>query len=333
MPVHKTSKSEAPQIRKLLLGNQGEMLLQPPPASFVLTSIRRSTRSLKSEAAEAILENGRYYCDEFYLMPCDEAEQTRLSITYQTYLFLLGKQITLGQVRNPERILDVGTGTADWAIAAAERFPNAEIIGTDITTTLHPQAAPPNVSFELDDAQDEWTYNEPFDFIHLRELRGAFSDWGAVYAQVAEHLKAGGVVEVADHGMINLTNEPEDSYLSIFSGALLSASEKAKTPLTFDHMKKAMFEKAGLSITKNKSFDLPIGPWSDDPRKKTAGKIALVAALEGLEAYSLRLLTRYQGWTEEEVRDMCGKVQAEMMEPDAKPFVKIQFVVARKMAF
>ena len=299
--------------------------------SHIDHNLRGSTRSLKS-APELTLENGRYYCNDNYYMPCDEDEQTRLSILYQTYLFLLDHQITIGVIpRKPKRILEIGTGTGDWAMAAAERFPSANVVALDLTSAYFPGAAPPNVTFEVDNAGHEWTYNEPFDFIHIRELAGAFSDWRKIYAEVAKHLKTGGVVEVADHSLIKLTNEPENSFTSIFNGAIQSAGEKAGTPLNLDHLKKTMFDAAGLSITKTRTFDLPVGQWSSDARKQIAGKMALVATLEGIEASGLRLLTKWQGWTEDGARDLMAKVKAEVSNPEAKPYVQVQFVVARKI--
>lgn len=42
---------------------------------------------------------------------------------------------------------------------------------------------PPNCVFEVDDVLREWTWREPFDYIHLRILLGAFDDagWSLVY--------------------------------------------------------------------------------------------------------------------------------------------------------
>ena len=265
-------------------------------------------------------------------MPNDEAEQTRLSIAHQAYLPILDGQLTLAHIpQSTRRILDIGAGTGEWAISLAGLHPNAEILATDITTVFQPGSGPPNVEFELDDAEDEWTYNEPFDFIHMRAMSGAFADWDSIYAEVSKHLEVGGSFEIVDQGMIQLKQEPPDSYVKAFNGALQSAAERAGRPVGLDHLRKARLERAGLSVTKNKTFEVPLGTYSADPVKKIAGKMAMIAALEGLEAVSLRLLTRHLAWKEEDVRNLCEKVKEEVMDPSTRACVAIQFVVARKM--
>lgn len=293
---------------------------------------KNSTRSITGSLVEEHFENGRRYCSETYYMPNDEAEQTRLAIAHQAYLPTLEDQLTLGLIpRTAKRILDIGTGTGDWAIAVAERFPKAEIIATDITNAFQPPTAPPNVFFELDDAQDEWAYNEPFDFIHMRNLSGAFSNWNAIYAEVFKNLRPGGSFEIADRGRIQFKKETPNSNTSIFNGAIQSAADKAGRPLDLNHLKKPMFDNAGLSVVKTKVFEIPLGTYDPKPQKKVAGKMAMIAALEGLEAVSLRLLTKYLGWKEEDVKELCRKVQEEVLRPDTHPFLPVYFVVARKL--
>lgn len=58
---------------------------------------------------------------------------------------------------------------------------------------------PPNVKFEVDDAESEWPYHAPFDYIHGRSLCGAIGDWDKLYGQALQHLKPGGWMEVQEY--------------------------------------------------------------------------------------------------------------------------------------
>ncbi|KAJ4329311.1 hypothetical protein N0V84_000206 [Fusarium piperis] len=88
------------------------------------------------------------------------------------------------------KVLDVGTGT-DFA----DEFPNAEIIGTDLSP-IQPTWIPPNIKFELEDATGTWSWPEnTFDFVHLRYLFGAIADWNALFAEAYRTCKPGGWVQ------------------------------------------------------------------------------------------------------------------------------------------
>jgi len=42
---------------------------------------------------------------------------------------------------------------------------------------------PPNVEFFIDDAEDDWNYHHPFDFINIRMMSGSIRDWPRLISQ------------------------------------------------------------------------------------------------------------------------------------------------------
>ncbi|KAI9805163.1 MAG: hypothetical protein M1825_000998 [Sarcosagium campestre] len=277
-----------------------------------------STRSLVGSILHYPVENGRRYCGtgpDAYFMPNDDMEQTRLNIVHSMYLYLLDGRLTLTPLTpKPERILDVGTGTGEWAIGMAEQHPEAEVTGVDLSA-IQPNAVPSNVFFEVDDAEQEWTFGTQFDLIHVRNLAGSFRSWDHVYRESFRHLKPGAYLEIieCDH-VAPPQNVDPNSHIILFVSAMREASEKAGRFWGIAHMKRERLEAAGFRVVESRLFSVPIGTWPVDPAQKTIGKLWLISMLEGLEAASLRLLTRELDWKPEDVRDLCQKVKVELKE-------------------
>jgi len=78
---------------------------------------------------------------------------------------------------NPQKVLDLGTGTGIWAIDFADMYPSAEVIGVDLSP-IQPRWVPPNLKFEVDDVEKEWLWApDSFDFIHSRAMIGSIRNW------------------------------------------------------------------------------------------------------------------------------------------------------------
>ncbi|KAI9824747.1 MAG: hypothetical protein M1832_001574 [Thelocarpon impressellum] len=276
-------------------------------------SMHTSTKSLVGSVLDYPVENGRRYCDtgpDAYFMPNDEQEQTRLNILHQMYLLLLRGELTLAPVSDdPDRILDIGTGTGEWAIAMAERYPDADVTGTDLSA-IQPDAVPSNVFFEVDNAEEEWTFSSQYDLIHARNLSGSFRSWQAIYEECFRHLKPGGYLEVIDFDYPEMDALLPNSVIAIYVGAVREAADRAGRPWGIGHLKRSMFEAAGFEEVKVTTMEVPLGPWPDDPVERSVGKMWLVACLEGMVGGSLRLLTRDLGWEVEEVLELCTKLRA-----------------------
>jgi ribosomal protein RSM22 (predicted rRNA methylase) len=68
-----------------------------------------------------------------YILPNDEGEQERLDGHYHAFRLSLGDKLFHAPIVAPTAILDVGTGTRIWAMDAADEYPEAEVIGFDLS--------------------------------------------------------------------------------------------------------------------------------------------------------------------------------------------------------
>lgn len=96
---------------------------------------------------------------------------------------------------NPQRVLDLGTGTGIWAIDFADHFSSASVVATDLSP-IQPALVPPNLEFQIDDFCEPWAFRqESFDFIHARCIYGCVADYPKLYSEVFSYLQPGGWFE------------------------------------------------------------------------------------------------------------------------------------------
>ncbi|KAK7728463.1 hypothetical protein SLS57_002351 [Botryosphaeria dothidea] len=196
-------------------------------------------------------ENGRRYHayrDGAYYQPNDDRQAKAGSIEHHVWLLTLRDALFLAPLQDPQRVLDVGTGTGLWAVDMGDRYPSCEVVGTDLSPTQVPYA-PPNVRFEIDDCCSEWTYPEnSFDLIHVRGLTGSVGSWPKFYQECLKHLRPNGYLEQLEFG-VNIHTEPDrteyDEIIKSFGPLLVEAGERmGKTFEIAEHMTE-LIEKAG----------------------------------------------------------------------------------------
>ncbi|KAF2087601.1 S-adenosyl-L-methionine-dependent methyltransferase, partial [Saccharata proteae CBS 121410] len=285
-----------------------------------------STRSLRSTDLTHIAENGRTYPNDTYFMPCDNLEQTRLEIMHRVFLTALNGALTTAPIGpGIKRMLDVGTGPGEWASQMAEQYPDAEVVAVDLAKyppdhdSLADAPSPsPYLSPGHSDAPSNtpptssWAFSTPFDLIHIRYMKGAFTSWDAVYAECHAALLPGGILEVIDLTLDTATISPTSSLHALIT-AVHRAALRSGRPLTLAHLSRHRFEAAGFVDVQRRVEELPMGTWREGERERVLGKMWLVACVEGVEAVALRLLTRWAGWGVDEVRLCCARAREELL--------------------
>ncbi|CCE28851.1 uncharacterized protein CPUR_02540 [Claviceps purpurea 20.1] len=225
---------------------------------FRLPDVRRS-KSFATSVASSVLEYrqmyGRtYHSDKFtanYFIPNDDQQLESEELCHHVLTILLDDQLFLAPLEKDKihRVLDVGTGSGIWAIEFADQFPNASVVGTDLSP-CQPQWVPPNICFEIDDATLDWTWNaNHFDFIHMRYIVGGIQDWTALFKEAYRCCAPGGWVEsleyepefFSDDGSIEL--EP---VLALYGDLFRKASEILDRPLFVKEILPRALDEAGF---------------------------------------------------------------------------------------
>ncbi|KAF2141605.1 uncharacterized protein K452DRAFT_287555 [Aplosporella prunicola CBS 121167] len=297
------------------------------------------SESLSSSVVAYPVEHGRRYHaykDGAYFMPNDESEQDRLDMMHHMLKLMLDNKSFMCPIKEEQlskgRILDVGTGTGIWAIEMADNYPDAEVIGNDLSP-VQPTWVPPNVKFEVDDVESPWTHAKPFDFVFCRYMDGAISDWPALLRNTFEKTRPGGWAEYqafdthykSDDGSLG-----PDSSINKFVATMEMGCEKLGKELYPGPGLEGWFKEAGFVNVGVHSFKLPLGPWAKDRKLKEVGMFNIMQVLDGMEAFSYRLFMSALGWSIEEVQVFIAKAVQEIKSKNVHSYYTFYVVYGQK---
>ncbi|KAI5789298.1 S-adenosyl-L-methionine-dependent methyltransferase, partial [Pyronema domesticum] len=283
-----------------------------------------NTCTLYSEITNYKWENGRRYhayAEGSYWAPNDEKQNTQLDIFHHVFSLMLDGKLFLAPIEQPTNVLDLGTGNPGiWAIELADAFPNATVLGNDLSP-VQPTWIPSNCSFEVDDYLRPWLYPPgSFDLIHARGCYGSVSDWSLFSTEAYNALQPGGWFESVEISSIFRSDFypgnalPDTSLVKQWGQFANDACEVTGRPMDIAGHVGGFMKKAGFINVVQKSFKIPHGPWPKDEKLKTIGKVNLVNVLEGAEGFTLALFTRQLGWSVEKTMEFLEKTREELMD-------------------
>jgi len=312
----------------------------PPLTSLISTRLDYRASfysSLRSFATDYYWENGRRYHSHQggrklsiftanhdlltyqrveYMLPNDETELDREDMKHHEWMVITECRLHLAPIGpNPQRILDVGTGTGIWAMQVAECYPGAEVIGTDISP-VQPKWVPPNLTFEIDDLEAEWLYRPgSFDLINVRFMFLAVKDFPALLAQAYRSLKPGGYVELSELATLPEPTNPDYQrpvHLYRWLEALTEASRRMGFSMRVAPTFKELVINAGFEDVVETKFEVPWGTWPESERQKTAGFWHLEQLKQGLQGIVMGLFTRSLGWSSQQVEIFLVDLRKEL---------------------
>lgn len=297
-----------------------------------------STQSISSSIFQYEKVHGRTYHayhEGKYLLPNDETEQERIDIMYHAVRVAMGDQLHLAPIGSePLNILDVGTGTGLWAIDAADTYPSAMVVATDLSP-IQPQWVPPNLKFQIADADEEWTFAEKFDFVHTRLMHDcSFKSWPNVFSSAFNAIRPGGWIEcqeMSHHRRSDDATIPEISHLTEWENLWTEAMHKIGMGGTCDperlvaQMKDAGFVDVSCTLAK-----LPIGPWPKKKQLKEAGRLGYYNLYNGLEGLSVKLFTQVLGWSMDELHALIAECRRELNKKSVHAYWPLYIVTGKK---
>jgi SAM-dependent methyltransferase len=208
-------------------------------------------------------------------------------------------------LEDPRTILDIGTGTGQWAIEMGDEFPDAEVQGTDLSP-IQPSSVPRNVHFFVDDASEpDWVVPPSyFDYIHTRVLLGSFTDFKDIIGRAFHYLKPGGYMEsqeimptpYCDDGTM-----PDNWPFKEWMATLDAAAMQADRPLRIASRLKRWYQEAGFLDVQEVVFKMPMNQWPRDRHLKILGRMSEDNWLSGLQALSLAPFSRTLSWSKDEI--------------------------------
>lgn len=181
----------------------------------------------------------------------------------------LGDKLYLTPYNEFQRVLDIGTGSGVWAMEMGDLYPQAEILGNDLSP-IQPSWVPPNVRFEVDDIESPWAYGAPFDFIFSRYLTCAVENWPALVKQAYNNVKPGGWVEFQDFDVAIYAEDGSfqpESVTAKWLKLLLDSSRKANRDPCPGPKLQEWLKDAGFKNVVHQKFKLPVGPWPREQRQ------------------------------------------------------------------
>ncbi|PNP49867.1 hypothetical protein THARTR1_09397 [Trichoderma harzianum] len=314
--------------------------------------------SASEDALPPIHEYGHVYHGSGRMVtPNDPCENQRQAYQHELFTLCLGGALTFTklplELLTPDsprfHILDVGCGGGHWGMEMAQSNPLVDVLGIELSSANLPKEVPPNLTFEIADAAEDWP-PRLYDFVHLRNLvGGGIRDWRRLIVQAFDHLKPGGQLEFTEVTPLFFGVDPDplaessdDAETETDAGAETDQqhTERPRAALgaatieygavfaeiataqgiDFDPTPKVRpwLRELGAESVRERSDWMPVRNWARDPVVRKKGEILYKMLETGCNHWTLRMFG-LAGWEEAKTRELLERVMQETFISARKP--------------
>jgi ubiquinone/menaquinone biosynthesis C-methylase UbiE len=209
-----------------------------------------------------------------YLLPRGASEIDRLDVQHYALVAAAGTN-RLAPIVAPSRILDVGSGSGQWAFEMCAEFPDAEVTGLDLVPSRpHP---PANYRFVEANVLDGLPFDEgAFDYAHQRLMVAGIpvDSWSGAIAELVRVTRSGGWVELAETSLVRFLQGGGPAIDRIQDLAATMAAERGLdvTDVVFRSLD-GWLRAAGLWGVNRRVVEMGVGDWAGEIGRLQASNV------------------------------------------------------------
>ncbi|KAK8075636.1 hypothetical protein PG997_010299 [Apiospora hydei] len=236
-------------------------------------------------------------------------------IQHQLSIEVHAGRLYLAPVTTPKRVLDVGTGSGEWALDFARENPASSVLGVDLEAVTIPITVP-NCNFCVGDVEEEWQFSSGgFDYIYARSLARKFADTRRYLASVYANLNPGGFAEFQE--WITELRCPnyslEGTAMQKWNRGMLQAFKQIGQELDFIKGYPSKLTEAGFVNIQERRYPVPVTCWAPGKRLQRIGMLMRQNTAVVLEMYSETVFVGVLGWSKEDLQILMRDVREDLL--------------------
>lgn len=230
-------------------------------------------------APAPLSEQRAYVPDAPYLLPKDALEDQRLNYQHHVLYKTLSNHYLAPLSPTTATILDVGCGTGIWAMDMAALFPQAHILGVDVSLTSLPSPVPPGCLFAQTNILKGLPFpDQQFDYTHQRLLVAGIPalHWPSVVRELVRVTRPGGWVELLEIGDTIHNAGPATTRLLTW---MTTISKEFGFHMDVLQRLGDLLRQAGCEAVESQDIPVPLGDWGG-----TTGQMLKIDVIHGYSA-------------------------------------------------